>query len=76
MTEPVNVWIVRTAINGLHGWFYVGVENEEEARQITTEKRDGEHIVGAKRVRNVDHVKNGEFRPVPIGDYWGPLIPE
>jgi hypothetical protein len=33
--------------------------------------------VAAKRVKNVDHLKQGECRQVPDGDdYWGPLIPD
>ena len=75
MSEPTQVWIVRTKMRGLHGWYYVGVETESEARRITTEKAPDENIVGAKRVKNVDHVKQNHFRAVDIGDYWGPLIP-
>ena len=76
MTEPSQVWVVRTAVKDLHGWYYVGVETENEARGIVGKKRQGERITGAKRIKNVDHVNAHEFRPVPIGDYWGPLIPE
>ncbi len=72
MSEPTQVWIVRTKM----GFCYVGVETESEACRIIAERQHGEEIIGAKRVRNVDHVKQGEFRPVPIGDYSGPLIPD
>ena len=58
------------------GWYHVGVETESEARGLVGKKRQGETIMGAKHVRNVEHVKAHELRPVPIGNYWGPLIPE
>ena len=74
MKESDRVWVVRTGLNELHGWYYVGVEKEEEARRTTAEKCPDEKIKGAKRVKNVEHVQNGEFCPVPIGDYWGPSI--
>src|SRR5450759_2188111 len=76
MTEPSQVWVVRTAMKDLHGWYYVGVETENEARGSVAKKRQGERITGAKRIKNIEHVNAHEFRPVPIGDYWGPLIPE
>ena len=60
----------------LHGWYYVGVETESEAHGLVGKKRPGETFIGAKRIKNVEHVKAHELRPVPIGDYWGPLIPE
>ena len=75
MSEPTKVWIVRTKMGDLHGWYYVGVETEREARRITTERLPDEKIVEAKLVKNVDHVKQDQFRPIPIGDYWGPPIP-
>ena len=37
MSESKEVWIVRTAFNDLHGWHYVGVEEEDEARRIVAE---------------------------------------
>jgi hypothetical protein len=71
--QPSEVWVVRTAFNFLHGWYYAGVEAEDEARRLVEEQRPGERIIGAKRVGNVDRVENGGFRPVPIGEYWGSL---
>ena len=76
MTEPSHVWVVRTSMRDLHGWYYVGVETESEAHGLVGKKRPGETFIGAKRLKNVEHVKAHELRPVPIGDYWGPLIPE
>ena len=76
MTELSHVWIVRTAMRDLHGWYYVGVETESEAHGLVAKKRPGETFIGAKHIRNVEHVKAHELRPVPIGPYWGPLIPE
>ena len=76
MSEPTEVWIVRTMRGDLHGWYYVGVEAGNEARRVATERRPDEKITGAKRVKNVEHVKADGFRAVPIGDYWGPLIPD
>ena len=76
MTEPSHIWVVRTSMRDLHGWYYVGVETESEARGLVGKKRQGETIMGAKHIRNVEHVKAHELRPVPIGNYWGPLIPE
>ena len=43
---------------------------------LVGKKRQGETFIGAKRIKNVEHVKAHELRPVPIGDYWGPLILE
>jgi hypothetical protein len=76
MTEPSHIWVVRTSMRDLHGWYYVGVETESEAHGLVGKKRPGETFIGAKRIKNVEHVKAHELRPVPIGNYWGPLIPE
>jgi hypothetical protein len=76
MTEPDQIWIVRTASGNLHGWYYVGAESEEKARQIIAGILPSEQIIGAKQVRNVEHVRRHEIRTVPIGNYWGPLIPD
>jgi hypothetical protein len=76
MTEPTHIWMVRTSMRDLHGWYYVGVETESEAHGLVGKKRPGETFIGAKRIKNVEHVKAHELRPVPIGNYWGPLIPE
>jgi hypothetical protein len=48
----------------------------KETAGLVGKKRQGETIMGAKHIRNVEHVKARELRPVPIGNYWGPLIPE
>ncbi len=61
MSEPALVWIVYTKLGDLHGWYYVGVEKESEARRITTKQVPDEKIIAAKRVKNVDHVKQGQF---------------
>ena len=76
MAELSHIWMVRTSMRELHGWYYVGAETESEARGLVQKKRQGEIIVGAKHIRNVEHVRAHELRPVPIGPYWGPLIPE
>jgi hypothetical protein len=76
MTEPSHVWVVRTSMRDLHGWYYVGVETESEAHGLVGKKRQGETFIGAKRIKNVEHVRAHELRPVPIGDFWGPSIPE
>ena len=76
MAELSHIWIVRTSMGDLHGWYYVGVETESEARGLVVKKRHGETFRDAKHIRNVEHVKAHELRPVPIGPYWGPLIPE
>ena len=34
MTELSHIWIVRTSMGDLHGWYYVGVETESEAREL------------------------------------------
>jgi hypothetical protein len=81
--DRVILWIARKLEDSgstysfrMHGWYYVGVETESEARGLVGKKRQGETIMGAKHIRNVEHVKAHELRPVPIGNYWGPLIPE
>ncbi|MGB3656354.1 MAG: hypothetical protein WBA14_00270 [Pseudolabrys sp.] len=76
MTELSHIWIVRTSMGDLHGWYYVGVETESEARGLVAKKRHGETFRDAKHIRNVEHVKAHELRPVAIGPYWGPSIPE
>jgi hypothetical protein len=77
MTEPSHVWVVCTSMRDLHAWYYVGAETESEARGLVGKKRPGETFIDAKRVKNVEHVKAHELRPVRIGDHWrGPLIPE
>ena len=76
MTEPSHVWVVRTSMGHLQGWYYAGVETESEARGLVGKKRPDEKFIGAKHVKNVDHVKAHELRPVPIGDYWGRSMPE
>jgi hypothetical protein len=48
--------MVRTSLGDLHGWYYAAVDTESEARRITTERRHGETVIGAKRVKNVDRV--------------------
>ena len=68
MTELSHVWVVRTSMRDLHGWYYVGVETESEARGLVGKKRQGETIMSAKHIRNVEHVKAHELRPVPIGN--------
>ena len=50
--------------------------SESEARGLVAKKRHGETFRDAKHIRNVEHVKAHELRPVPIGPYWGPLVPE
>ena len=72
MTEPSHIWMVRTSMRELHGWYYVGVETESEARGLVQKKRHGETIVGTRHIRNVEHVKAHELRPVPIGPYGDP----
>jgi hypothetical protein len=39
MTELSHVWVVRTAMRDLHGWYYVGVETESEAHGLVAKKR-------------------------------------
>jgi hypothetical protein len=50
MTEPSHVWVVRTSMRDLHGWYYVGVETESEAHGLVGKKRQGETFIGAKRI--------------------------
>ena len=38
MTELSHIWIVRTSMGDLHGWYYVGVETESEARGTRSEE--------------------------------------
>jgi hypothetical protein len=75
MSEPSQIWVIRTEIGELRGWFYAAVETEEEARSLTESRRPGETIIGTKLVKNVERILSGSFCPVPIGDYWGPAIP-
>jgi hypothetical protein len=42
MTEPSHVWVVRTSMRDLHGWYYVGVETESEAHGLVGKKRQGD----------------------------------
>ena len=45
MTELSHIWIVRTSMGNLQGWYYVGVETESEARGPNKSKRFGPRIV-------------------------------
>jgi hypothetical protein len=78
MGEPEKIWIVCTKLGDLYGWFYAAVSTEDEARGLAKDRRrEGEEIIAAKSVRNVDHITAGTFCPVPMSDpYTGPLIPD
>ena len=72
MAELSHIWMVRTSMRELHGRDHVGAETESEARGLVQKKRQGETIVGAKHIRNVEHVRAHELRPVQTGPHWGP----
>jgi type I restriction enzyme S subunit len=64
-------------ITELHGWFYVGADTETEARRLIQAARPDQIVHAVERVKNVEHVKNGEVRSLGVGDpYTGPLIPQ
>ena len=44
MTEPSRIWVVRTSMRDLHGWYYVGVETESEAHRTRREETTGRDI--------------------------------
>ena len=74
--EPQRVWVVRTRLNELEGWFYAGEETRAKAVAAAKKTRNGERVIDAKKIKNVEHVKRGEFRQVPTGDWWGKVFPD
>ena len=66
MTEPSRIWVVRTSMRDLHGWYYVGVETESEAHGLVGKKRPGETFIGAtykkRRTREGTRIASGSNR--------------
>lgn len=72
-----KVWVVKTATDVGVQYYYAALETIGEAVDgiHTLFGVDSKEVVGANRVKNVDHVPDTQIRRVPEGDYTGPLIP-
>jgi hypothetical protein len=76
MSEPTHVWVVKTENGHLHGWYYAAAPTKSDAEKKVAKKYSGETVVASREVKNVDHVQPEEVKPVPVGHYSGPLIPD
>jgi hypothetical protein len=73
--KPSEVRAIYKALGHLRGWYYVALDTEDDAKQLIEKAKPGEEVVDAKRVRNLDDLRRGEYCPVYSGPYQGPACP-